>query len=420
MSLNIRNVQRIRIAEEANGSFASDLSGSMGGFLDLPFHEGSANLKLSQPLESPLHAQQRLDGYPVEVLMPKSAQLDFSMNIETLDTKPGSGLTAAQSALGLLLKVALGGENLGTGTAITTSASTTSLPTSSAAGIPVGGCVGAIATSGVLSMREVKSKSSNTLALKLALSGAPANSSDVKSAASYFLSGTDGSQTTSLQAAIEGLFTSDRYLLLGGWLSSISIALGPGAIPKITFSFMFAQWLPADGSSTSGNLQTGALGVATYVNAKTIVQKDSELRQQTNGTTTLNSATLLAASTIEFKPNIKYAVQRTPAGVNTIKQPIRDRAAPAIAGAFVLPYEDQTWFTARDSRTAKGLWYQIGTSPTDGGILIAAPTVQITDVQLINADGIVATRVEWKGRSDGDTSGSTADLALSPFRIHLI
>jgi hypothetical protein len=167
-------------------------------------------------------------------------------------------------------------------------------------------------------------------------------------------------------------------------------------------------------------LQSGALAVATYANAKTVVQKDSELRQQTNGTTTLNSATLLQASTIEFKPNIKYAVQRTPAGTNTIKQPIRDRAAPAIAGSFVIPYEDQTWFTARDSRTAKGLWYQIGTSATDGGILIAAPTVQITDVQLVNADGIVATRVDWKGRTDGDTSGSSADIALSPFRIHLI
>lgn len=420
MTLYIHNVRRIRIAEEANGSFASDLSGSMGSFLDLPFHEGSAVLKLNQPTESPLHSQQHLDGYPLEVLMPKSAQLDWSMNLETLDTKPASGVTAAQGPLGLLLKVALGGENLGVGTAITTGATATSLPTSSAAGIPVGGCVGATVTSGVLAMREVKSKSSNTVTLKLALSGSPANSSDVKSAATYYMGGTDGSLTTSLQAAIEGLFTQDRYLLLGGWLSSITITLGPGAIPKVTFSFMFAQWLPADGSSTSGNLQTGALGIATYVNAKTIVQKDSELRQQTNATTTLNAATLLAASSIEFKPNLKYSAQRTPAGTNTIKQAIRDRSAPVIAGSFVLPYEDQTWVTARDSRTAKALWYQIGTSLTDGGILLAAPTVQVTNVQIENVDGILSTRVDWKGRNDGDTSGSTTDLAKSAFRIHLI
>ena len=63
---------------------------------------------------------------------------------------------------------------------------------------------------------------------------------------------------------------------------------------------------------------------------------------------------------------------------------------------------------------------QIGTSSSDGGILISAPTVQITDVQHENVDGILSTRVDWKGRLDEDTSGSTADLAKSAFRIHLI
>jgi hypothetical protein len=90
-----------------------------------------------------------------------------------------------------------------------------------------------------------------------------------------------------------------------------------------------------------------------------------------------------------------------------------------IAGSFTIPYEAQTWFTSRASRTDHAVALQIGSTTTSGGVLLTAPTAQITDVQKADAGGIDSQQVSWKGRLDGDITSATTEIHRSAFRIHL-
>jgi hypothetical protein len=403
-------------------AFATDDSGTLGNYFDVPFTEGTATLKTSRPLLPVGHAQQFMDGMAEAVLGPKSATLEFECNLETLTTKCTNTVTATSGWLSKILLASMGGEQLGTGTTIASTSTSTSLVTTLSTNNLVGGAVGcATGTGSALEIREIKSKSSNTLALKLALSGAPSNGSTVYGAATYFMSATDGSAVNPIQFLVEDANTESRWQCLGGGLQSMSMTLGPGVIPKLKFAFKFANYNQADGALTVADLTGGVLSLSSYSNNVTIVQKDSEFRSQVNGTTTLSS-TLLPASTIEFKPNISYVPASTPAGTQTVLQWVRVHTPPVISGSFVIPFQDDmSWFTNRDSRTDQAFWYQIGSSTTDGGILISAPTAQVSDPYEVDTNGIHGLHVDWQGRHDGDTSGaSNAILGRSAFRIHLV
>jgi hypothetical protein len=430
MALNNRPIKRLRVYEEANGSFATDHSGTLGDYLDVPFIQDTCEYELLRPKQSPMHYLQHIDDYSEEVFLPKEATLKFAVNLQTVDTKPGSGVAIAQGALGRLLKIAMGGESLGTGRTVTTGATTTVVPASSISGMPVGNAVGFnTGASGRLEIREIKNNASTQLTLKHALTGAPANSAALLPSATYYLGGTSGDQTTSLQAIIEGASTQDRYLLLGGWLESIAFEqLAPGSIPRVTLGWRFAQWFRANGSDTAANLTTAALERVSYVNAKTLVVQASEFRKHVNGTSTIGP--LIHAPAIEYVPNIVYETQRAPGGTNTVVQAVRvATGAPAISGSFQVPAEDQTWInhelgTDEDADNVS-LDYQIGSSITRGGAMLVAPTVQITSVQPIGIGRIEGWNVSWKGRLDGDTvtsglTGTNLDRALSAFRVHLI
>lgn len=431
MTIYIDSPKRVRIAEEANGSFETDLTGTLGNFMDCPFIEGSTKARLMQPFETPGHLEQHIDGYPLKIQMPMSAEMDGDINIETLDVKAGSGITAAQGALGRLLKIFMGGERLGVGTTITTGATTTSLPVTSASGIFTGTAI-AVPTGpgGTMEIREVKGKSGsgqsgNTLFLKLALSSAPADGADVKASATYYLSGTDGSQTTSLQAIVEGLALVDRYVLRGGQMKSMTFdALSPGGIPRCKLGMMFTVWDYADGAAVAYDASASTLGLASYTNVRPHVIYSSEFRSSTVGTTTL-AGTLLHAPTINFKPNIKYTAHRTPFTRSTVKQWIRDRSVPVISGGFSLPEEDKSWYTARTNRTSKAFFLQIGSSITEGGFLLSVPTAQITEVMPSNVADIHAVDVGYDARLDEECdatgiSGTGYNLVKSTFRVHLI
>jgi hypothetical protein len=195
-----------------------------------------------------------------------------------------------------------------------------------------------------------------------------------------------------------------------------------GGLPMVKFQFTFADWDQADGAATAGDLVGPVLAAATYINTNTLVLADSELRMQANGTSTLAAGTLLGASTIEFNPAVAYATPRSPKGVNNVIQAVRIHQAPVIAGSFVLPYEDQKFFNLRDARTRSGLWLQIGSLPSFGSVLISAPSVQVTNVQRVNAGGVQAQKVDWVGLLDEDTTAESGQeaIAKAAFRMHFL
>ncbi len=422
MTLYLDKLLRIRVLAES--AFGTDGSGTMGSYLEVPFAEGTANITLDQPMQSPMHAQQRADGYPTEVLLPKSAKLDFECNLETFTTKATSTVAATKGWLGTLLESAIGASHLMTGTLAATNATTTSIPVSVATTLRPGAAIGLnTGTGSALEVREIKSKSGSTLTLKLAATGAPSTGATVLGAATYYPNPyRTGATYIPIQFACEGHNTEDRWLLKGGALESLSITLAPGQIPKLKFAWMFADFDQADGAATSGDLVGPDLAQATYTNVVTLVQADSEFRVPTVGTNTLTS-TLLQPSSIEFKPNMKFVAVRTPSGVNTVLQYVQVHEAPVLSGSFTIPYEaSQAWFDAQNNRTAKAIFYQIGSSTSNGAALLSAPNVQITRVQRANVDGVQCQVVEWKARLDSDTTAESGQeaIAAAAWRLHLI
>lgn len=415
MTKVVQNVSRMRIYAEPGGSFAVDHTGTLGDFLDCPFVEGSVQLQLLEPTESPGFAQQYIDAYPIEVHMPKRARLSFEIPLTGLGLASG---TRGESALSRLLFVAMGGQTLGSSTTVASTSTTTVVNFTSASLFEPGDAVAfATGAGGKLEMREILSKATNAVTLKHALSNAPANGSTIYAAAANFL-GT--SLNPSLQVIYEGLEQDDRWLLLGGQIASPpKFTLANGQIPRVGFEFEFAQWFYANGTNTVANLTSSALAAATYVYNNPVVIKDSEFRITTVGTQSISN-TLIDASSYEFTPALAYTPHLAPGGTNNIIQWIRTRTVPVITGSFTYPYEDQTFWTVKAADTRKAMFFQIGTSPTastGGGVLISAPTIQITDVQRVDIDGVAGQQVSWKGTVDGATSGSN-DYEKSAFRIH--
>lgn len=421
MTIYASKIERLRCMHEA--SFGNDGSGTLGNYKEVPAREGTIELVLNEPLESPMHVQQRVDGHPTRVHMPRSATLTFECNAQTFTTKATSTVAATQSWLGILLESYLGGKHLMTGTTINDAAAdqndwdgavVTTLRPGAAVGLATG-------TGGTLEVREIKSKSGSNIVLKHNTTGSPSNGSTVYGAATYFANPrTDGSEFKSLGFVAESYVTTDKWVLLGGAVTACELKTEPGAIPTLKFTITFADWQAADGSDAAANLTGAIVGEATYINASTIVMADSGLYYGVVGDSSAPDAA--AASAINWAPAVTYAAVRTPGGTNNIVQYVRVHVSPVLSGDFVVPYEDQNWRTSLESNDSVSLWLQIGSAPTTGAIVISAPNVQIVDVQRVDVDGISCQKVSWVARHDTDTTAESSyeGLAQSAFRIHML
>lgn len=419
MTIEVTNVQRARVYQEQPGSFAEDETGTLASFLDLPFIEGTMSVELLEPLEAPLHAQQHIDAWPIKVHMPKRARASFDINLTGLGLAIG---TRADAALGVVLSTAFGGWHAGTGSTIASTSTTTVLNVTSDSGYAKGAAIAAATgPGGRLEMREIKNVSGGAVTLKHALSSIPANGSYIYACVSVYPS---RARAYSLQMIVEGLEQDDRWLLLGGQVvSPPTFTLANGAIARMSFQWEFADWYQADGVSTASNLTSGALATATYEYAVPMVVKSSELRVFTPGTTSLSN-TLVDASAYEYTTSLAYTPHLAPGGTQNIIEWIRLRTAPFVSGSFTFPLQDMTWWTTKAADTRKAFSLQIGSSPTlatGGGVLITAPSIQITDVQPNDTNGIRTHAVSWEGTVDGDIASAAAanDLHNAAMRIHM-
>lgn len=422
-SMHVQNVSRIRAYVEPNGSLGTDHTGTLGDFWDVPFIEGSAEITLDYPTIDPAYARQHRDDHNEEVLGVKKATAKFQLNLSVPTARAGDGDTiSALSPVGRLLALVLGGSRYAKGDTVNdAAATTTSFTVATIANWAVGACMGWADTSGVMHLREIEAISGSVVTLKLALPSAPANSDPLYACATYYPDNHDSDSVTTLQLIVEGLGNAgdgyhESWVLRGGQIEEpFTFDFVNGAIPKITFSFTFAAWDHGDEAS----LTPAALGSATYTDTTERLIADSAFRVATVGTSTL-SGTEVHASEITIEPQFKYVEVPSPGGVNNIAAFVMDGSHPKIQGSFKTPYQDQTWFNARNARTDHAVFFQIGSSETYGAILIAAPTVQITEFQREDLNGIMGQSVKWKGRLDADTTQATATtLGTSPFRIHI-
>ena len=412
----IENVRRTRFAVEPAGAFAVELP--IGNFLDAPIIEDGFKMTLTLPLETPQIIQQHLDGYPTPVKLPKSAQLDVTMNLQAPNGRSGPASVVIPSAVAQIIAVVMGGETAEHSNTVNGVATTTVIPMTSVATMVEGGIiVFATGAGGALEAREIADITGTTITLKVALSSAPADTSTGYGGYTSYLGNTDGSTVESLQWAIEGLSEFDRWLLKGGQISSPpTLELKPGGIPRITFSITFADWDYADGINTTMNL------VATPIEDQNLSSQginavyDSELLAVLEGNTAPNR---IDAPDIKITPKIAYVAHKTPAGTNTIKQWVRNRVAPAAECEFAVPLESHDFFDAREENEDDyQIFYQIGSSLVGGGVLISLPAAHIMDWQREGIDNIAAERVKFAARLDRFTTTNSTNLQKSAFRIH--
>jgi len=124
-------------------------------------------------------------------------------------------------------------------------------------------------------------------------------------------------------------------------------------------------------------------------------------------------------SQIEIVPNIQYGSQKSGAATNTIARKRRKAVRPIVNGSFLVPYEDDTWFTAFENRTDLALFAQAGNVP-GSTVLISCPTIQLS--QPTNAptdEELRGASVPWHGRHDEEIAGAT-ELTYSALRFHCL
>ena len=414
MTVEVHAVQRMRVYSEP--TFATDYTGSIGSFIDVPFSEGTAQMVLTTDSLDPQQAvQSRVEGRE-EVLGKKSATLTFSIPLAPTGTAATTGQSAVSGALGALLKATFGGENLAAGSTSDTGSTATVVNVQAGHGSrwAAGLAMGWTNASGVLEVREVESVATDAVTLKYGFSGAPSSTDPLYNAATYYIT---EDPTETLQFYVQGYETSDKWLLLGGQAVggvTFNIDVTGAALPSVSFNFTFAQWL--DSSATAA---TPTMGTATYSNYSPIVGFAGECRSWVNGSPTYSASHIIDVSAFAWAPAISYIPQTSPSGTNTIKRWRGARANPPITGSFTTVYEDLTWWSARDNLVDRHIQYQSGIAAGNAFVL-TAPTVQIKNPQRGDAGGLAGQTVEYQGRRDSDVASSTDALAKSPERVHLI
>lgn len=419
MTQVIETIRRLRASQEAAGSFGTEIS--ISNFNDIYAIEDGVKLSLNRPMESPGINQQHLDGTPSKVFLAKSAQLDFATNLSACTVRAPAGHHTPSTHVrdGDLWHVAMGGRVASDGVTVASASSSSVFTLNTGHGLAEGCCVALpTGTGGALEMRVVKTVSTNTITVKMALSSTPTSGMICYGTTSYFMDHLDGSTVKSLQMTYEGQSTLDKWLLRGGQLQSPpSLELNPGGIPKAKWSWMFAGYNKANGVDATMNLNT--FGDQNLTDAGINAVVDSELRIVGAATTALTS-TLVHAPQITVTPAMKYVAHKSPAGLNNIVGWVRDHTGPVVTVEFVVPYQDDTWFTRRDAETPLAFYYQIGMTVAGGGVLIDIPNCYVDDVQRDSVDNIAALRVTMYARLDAytTTNSNTSAVQKSAMRLH--
>lgn len=406
----VSNVQRLRVYEET--TFGTDVTGSLGSFIDLPAKEGSISFSIPRESHDPGQLVQYHHDYREEVLGKKSCQISFTLPLHSTGTAAGDGVAAVIAPLGYLLKRVMGGESLGTGSTFVTGWSAVTGDLTSGAGFAKGEILCWENSSSVLECRPLKNLATNTATTKLAFSGSPANTDVAYSGATYYLA---SDPDKSLQFVVQGLESNDEWVLMGCQLESLTFTLPlDGTIPEVAFTFKGVDWLHGDDAAGTFSDITPI----SYSNFEPITGHAGRFMTQANGTTTYTGSTV-NISAASFEPQLAYQPIPSPSGINgVLRWRLSRNAGPSIQGNFTTFFEDTSRFTDRDDRDDRLILYQIGTE-AGKTVVFEASTVQYTDVQRADDNGIAGETVTWKGRRDGDVTSASGDAELSPFRIHL-
>jgi len=414
MTIEADVLRWVGIYEEPAGSYQID-EPTQASFAHFPYEEGTLTAQLGRELLDPLTGKIRLDGHDLKVLGIRSCTLALATMLHShgLDLDGDvAPVTKSTWALLRVLQTVMGGSIATTNPAVQTIAvvtgtTTTAVEVTAAHGarFQAGGVIACQTVSGSsnLELREVLSVAGDVVSVKQAFSVAPVTGTPVRGGISTYLT---EDPTSSLQAWIEGREATDS-VKLRGLQGGFSLTLPVGGRGQIAFALAGAGWA-REGSS--------AITVPAYVSTSPFALTPLELTVPTVGAT---ARVVVPESEVTIEPAITYAPQKSGAATETIARMKRQPARPVVKGSFVCPYEDDTWYTARDNREVRAVFAQLG-NLAGSCMLISVPTVQITDVQpAVSGNGIAGQRVSFEGRHDA-ALGLTTEVGLSALRCHFV
>lgn len=405
MTYELQNIQRLRVTEEL--AFASDGTGTLANFTDVPFREGTLTAVVTTDEVNPQTNQQRRFGRAKDVLGKRSATLTFTMNLSSFGAQVTS---ASDSALHRILKALMGGARAGDASTVATPITARRFTLASATGFNIGGGAGWINAAGDLETGEVSAKTSNTITIKRGFSTAPTTGNTIYASSTYYF--TEDPQTT-LQFLVEGAESDDRWLLLGG-VGSFTLNLDPAAgdCPTITFNLQFCDYKESD--ETAGTV-TGTLGTATFTGHGPFVAYEGEFRLHVSSATAYATSQSIPIASESYAPQFGYTPITSPSGTNTVARWRGGRGS--VAGSFLSFFQALTYSQARDARTDYTLWRQLGRA-VGYTVVLSAPTIQIKNPQRVPAGEMAGQSVEWAARNDEVITASTTAQAISAFRLH--
>ncbi len=431
MSFEFTNHRRVYVALES--TFAaqldwSSLSAGSSAYKSLvPVMEGSLEFSAVEDMLDPMPLQTHKFDRRRKVRGKKSATIKFSVPFYSTGTAansaqaqvPSTTSTSGGFALGVILKSIMGGEDNVTGSTFT--GGSASAPTTGTNTFQPMNAIGYANAAGGYEWRVVDTSATSPYNMKLAYSATP--SGQAYAANTYYLTQDSGTNdSTSLQFLIQGAESDDVFLLTGCQLVSMGFETGLGTLPKITFEFTCANWLQDSEITAGPPAFAGGFSLSTF---SEIADVAGELLQWTNGTTTYTASTgstegsQVHVAKESFSCSLGFTPVTSPSGTNTIHQYVRRKAdgGPIMSGSFDAPYHSTFWKDLKANRTAVGLQRTFGGTP-GSTMILCMPTVQIVDVQAVDANGLRFQTVSWEARNDTDTGG-TADQEVSAFSIHL-
>lgn len=400
MSYELHDLRGLWVDTESTFGTAKTFPGT---FLAVPYREGSLNWNAMRQKLDPKLGKILLDGHDVQVLGRKSCDLKFDVPWHSHGTDMLATASVPTSSTWALLRIleTIFGASVATGTNAantTVQAGTTATVVNVTAGHGarfaadrVIGCE-VVSGSGLIELREVESVATDAVTVKEAFSAVPVTGSSVRGGITVSLT---EDPSGSLQFVLEGAEADDRLRLMGlmGGLK-IDVPIGGEDFPKISFDMKGVDYARL-GSGTAQSLAYSVFSAIAAVMA--------ELTVPTFGSAQSRVAVDQSAFTLELALN--YAPIKTGGGVQNVLRHRRQASRPFAKGSFTTPYQDDTWYTARDNREVRSVFQQLGNLPGSAS-LISVPRVQITDVQAAaSAEAISGAVVSFEGRHD---DGATA------------
>lgn len=419
MTIHTYRVRRVRMYEEA--TFATDATASIASFVSANFRE--AQLTLDNPRVNAGTMVTKMDAQPYDVLTGyKRATLTLTCNLTGQDVRPADGVAHVQVAQGMLLRNYLGAQRLGKSDIATGACTTTAVVMTTAADWETGAGLAVADGTDTANLKmfhgTLLTSATMTPFPNVPAADVPSNTDAVYGAASYYLgaSAQDDSDNKTIQIAVEGLVTTDRFLLLGGKVTSATFSFPRGEIATVQYTIQFVNWMYGADPAEDLTVDTAPLTYASEaLNGSALPVHHSPCAWLgSEGEVTVNP------SSIEIACAPRWVPIPCTNGTNGVLGWARAQSPDVVTATITEPFENSaTWFTPRDTygvNSSGRLTFGVGGTIARGGCLFHA-RLQVRNVQIVEVDGLTYQKVDFVGGVPITTD--TTDIADSPFHIHM-